>query len=251
MTPTTANLEANSPPWPISLPRQPQLRPSPGPRPLGLERHVGVRRGARPSGHQRTTTLTLCLFHLQFGYSAKQCTPACSRWNKRNRSRDAAGQHVSATNTSSRPPPPSQPVQLGLILDDNSRTWWLLDMGSQVSLWPPSPSSSKLSLSHVQLTAANGTLIRAFGHQTKQIKISGKQYSFVFIIAQVSRPILGLDFLQQFNMTIDMSKRQLIHSGVSTRFSSASSDISSINVVHAPHRSLACFKTFRRSLTPC
>ena len=86
----------------------------------------------------------------------------------------------------------------------------------------------------MRLSAANSTPIKAFGQQRREIKIGRKSYSFVFIIAQVSRPILGLYFLQGFNMTIDLCHRWLVHSGVSTQFSSASSDISSVNVVHAP-----------------
>ena len=55
----------------------------------------------------------------------------------------------------------------------------------------------------------------------------------MFIIAQVPRPILGLDFLLHFQMTIDLCNRQLLHSGTFTRFSSASSSVSGVNVVHA------------------
>ena len=58
-------------------------------------------------------------------------------------------------------------------------------------------------------------------------------YSFVFIRAKVPRPILGLDFLQTFDMTLDLSNRRLLHSsGKSTRFVSASSALSGVNVVH-------------------
>ena len=48
------------------------------------------------------------------------------------------------------------------------------------------------------------------------------------------RPILGLDFLQTFKMTLDLANRQLLHSsGTSTRFESASSSVSGVNVVHS------------------
>ena len=55
----------------------------------------------------------------------------------------------------------------------------------------------------------------------------------MFIIAQVPRPILGLDFLLHFRMTIDLCNRQLLHSGTLTRFSSVSRSVSGVNVVHA------------------
>ena len=62
-------------------------------------------------------------------------------------------------------------------------------------------------------------------------KDGGKFYSFVFLIAQISRPILGLDLLQHFRMKIDLDKRQLVHSGVATRLSSAASTVSGVNVM--------------------
>ena len=65
------------------------------------------------------------------------------------------------------------------------------------------------------------------------MKIGGKSYHFVFLIAQVARPILGLDFLQAFQMTLDLCKRRLIHSGQFTRFTTASSIVSGVNVVQS------------------
>ena len=140
------------------------------------------------------------------------------------------GRSPSAAGLQTRP----WPAQLGLIIDDCSRKRCLLDTGSQVSLWPPSPSSLKLPLSQMRLTADNDTPIKAFGQQRKQIQIGGKSYSFIFLIVQVSRQILGLDFVQNFQMTIDLCNRRLVHSGISTRFSSTSSNISGINVVRSP-----------------
>ena len=45
---------------------------------------------------------------------------------------------------------------------------------------------------------------------------------------------MGIDFLQKFKMSIDLCNKRLLHSGVSTRFSSASSEISGVNVVRVP-----------------
>ena len=85
----------------------------------------------------------------------------------------------------------------------------------------------------MRLTAANGTPIKSFGTQRKRIKIGDKSYSFIFLIAQVARPILGIDFLKHFGMTIDLHRGHLLHSGVSTRISLATSSISGVNVVHS------------------
>ena len=96
-----------------------------------------------------------------------------------------------------------------------------------------------INASNIRLTAANGTPIRAFGKSRREIKIGGKFYTFIFIIAQVSSPILGLDFLQTFRMSVDLGLRQLLHSGTSTQFASISSEISGVNVVRSPRSSFA------------
>ena len=127
-----------------------------------------------------------------------------------------------------------RPSTLGLITDTISGQRCLVDTGSQVSLWPPTSSTSRIPTSRLRLTAANGSPIKCFGQQRREIQIGGKSYSFVFLFAQVVRPILGLDFLQQFKMTLDLGRRRLIHSGKETSLSSVSSAISGVNVVRAP-----------------
>ena len=46
----------------------------------------------------------------------------------------------------------------------------------------------------------------------------------------------NLDFLQRFGMPLDLCSRRLLHSGTFTRFSSASCEISGINVVRVPRQ---------------
>ena len=120
------------------------------------------------------------------------------------------------------------------MLDSISRKRCLIDKGLQVSLRPPSATSPRINISGIKLAAANGLPIKSYGHARRQIKIGGKSYFFVFLIAQVTRPILGLDFLQRFGMSIDLAKRQLVHSGLATCLSSATSSISGVNVVCTP-----------------
>ena len=118
------------------------------------------------------------------------------------------------------------------MFDSKSQRNCLLDTGSQVSLWPPTSTTSKFNSSNVKLIAANGTPIKSFGKQRREIQFGGKSYSFIFHIAQVTRPILGMDFLETFRMAIDLHSRRLLHSGRSTRFTSCYSIISGVNVVH-------------------
>ena len=123
------------------------------------------------------------------------------------------------------------PATLGLVVDRISGQRCLLDSGSQISLWPASTTDLQTRTESLRLVAANSTPIKSFGAIRKQIKIGLKTYSFVFIIARMGKPILGIDFLQRFGITLDLAKRQLKHSGTSTAFSSAKNVISGVNVI--------------------
>ena len=67
----------------------------------------------------------------------------------------------------------------------------------------------------------------------KEIKIGSKKYTFGFIIAGIARPILGIDFLQTFKMSLDLANRRLVHSGTATAFSTTAgrSVLSGIKVI--------------------
>ena len=54
----------------------------------------------------------------------------------------------------------------------------------------------------------------------REIKIGQKLYSIIFIIAEIAKPILGMDFLQRFKMSFDLAEGRLLHSGTATPFSS-------------------------------
>ena len=117
-------------------------------------------------------------------------------------------------------------------MDANSGRKCLLDLGSQVSLWPALTNRTVIRSTNLRLIAANGSPIRTFGRTKHEIHIGGKRYSFSFIIAEVTRPILGINFLQQHKMSINFERRQLLHAGTATAFSSATRvPVSGVNVI--------------------
>ena len=125
-------------------------------------------------------------------------------------------------------------AQLGIIVDEASGLQCLLDSGSQVSLWPdtynrmlPAPTSP----SFVKLIAANGTAIPTWGSVKLQIKIVGRFYTQVFIIAKVHKPILGFDFLKKYQMILDCQHMTLIHSNLTTPFIYTKERSRQINIV--------------------
>ena len=64
----------------------------------------------------------------------------------------------------------------------------------------------------VTLTAANGQSISCAGQTTVDINIQSlrRTNNRAFIAADVTSPLLGFDFLKNFELLVDCNKRQLI-----------------------------------------
>ena len=97
------------------------------------------------------------------------------------------------------------------IVDQLTNLEYLIDTGSAVSIVPPSKEESRRPR-FSQLTAANGSSISTYGEKTINIKINDQIYNHSFIIGDVLTPILGLDFLLKFNLSIDISNKNLFKS---------------------------------------
>ena len=111
------------------------------------------------------------------------------------------GRMLSATDVSGYPS-----SRLFHIKDKNTHTHFLIDTGAEVSVIPLSLSDSRPSPDKLTLTAVS-TIIRTFGKCSLTLH---RPFSWVFIIAEVKRPILGADFLSHFGLLVDMKQRQLL-----------------------------------------
>lgn len=76
-----------------------------------------------------------------------------------------------------------------------------------MSVLPPLPGERKHE-SSIKLYAANGTTIKTFGEKRLRLDL-GLRRPFVwhFIIADVNQPILGVDFLTNFDLLVDMKRK--------------------------------------------
>ncbi|XP_068234102.1 uncharacterized protein [Palaemon carinicauda] len=63
------------------------------------------------------------------------------------------------------------------------------------------------------LVAANGSPIRCYGARILRISILGRSYSWPFAIVDVSRPLLGADFLAHHRLLVDVTGKRLIDTG--------------------------------------
>ena len=97
---------------------------------------------------------------------------------------------------------------LVFLKDSCSLKTILVDSGAEVSVFPGTDPSS--SASNFYLTTANGQPIISYGRKTFDLKFGDHQYSWSFIIADVSKTLLGADFLQHFNLLVDVKQKRLL-----------------------------------------
>ncbi|GFW53848.1 transposon Tf2-6 polyprotein [Trichonephila clavipes] len=83
-----------------------------------------------------------------------------------------------------------------------------IDSGSEICVIPPSPTMNKSPQSNFSLFAANNTKIPAYGMVRKELNLGLRRpFIWTFIIADVSSPIIGADFLKHSNLLIDLKKK--------------------------------------------
>ena len=89
---------------------------------------------------------------------------------------------------------------------------FIVDTGASVSLAPPKTVDHlHLHSTPVRLTAANGEPITVFGQVTAETAIPDlrRAFNWTFIVADVARPLLGLDFLQKCDLSVDCGNHLL------------------------------------------
>lgn len=116
------------------------------------------------------------------------------------------GQPSVVANTAGR----SKSEHLLYVFDKNSHRKFLIDTGAEVSIIPPVATDLLCTASTSVLQAVNGSDIKSYGKRTALITIGHKQYPWDFIIAQVSKPILGSDFLSAHGLMVDIKGKRLI-----------------------------------------
>lgn len=88
---------------------------------------------------------------------------------------------------------------------------FLIDTGSDLCVYPRSAIKTPSSKGKYTLSAANGTIIHTYGPILLHLDL-GLRRDFVwrFIIADVSKPIIGIDFLSYYNILIDCRNQRLV-----------------------------------------
>ena len=98
------------------------------------------------------------------------------------------------------------------VKDKTSNKCFLIDTGADVLVIPPNYTNSSNSQNlGIKIFAANGSQIRTFGTKILHLDLGlRRKFSWNFIIADVSKPILGSDFLKHYHLLPDLNNKTLI-----------------------------------------
>lgn len=86
----------------------------------------------------------------------------------------------------------------------------MVDTGANISVIPKR-KSSYIQQSPFNLYAANNTIIPTYGEKTLDLDLNLRRpFRWKFIVAAVTKPILGADFLKHHNILVDIAGRCLV-----------------------------------------
>ena len=94
------------------------------------------------------------------------------------------------------------PSKLKVKIDGCSH-YFLIDSGSCVSLFPYSAEfRSNLLPTSIALTNVSGSKVECYGEilLTLDVRSLRRSFLWVFVVAEVLQPIIGIDFLKHFNL---------------------------------------------------
>ena len=98
------------------------------------------------------------------------------------------------------------------VWDHVTGTFFLIDIGANVCVFPASPSNKHKHTPTANLTVANGSKINTWKQRIITFILGkGKQYHQRFYLANVACCILGANFFMANNIAIDLCGHQLVN----------------------------------------
>lgn len=97
------------------------------------------------------------------------------------------------------------------VTDERSKTKFLIDTGSDLCVFPRSMLKERREKTDFDLCAANGSVISTFGYINLVLNIGlRRDFPWQFIVADVTRAIIGVDFLSHYDLIVDIRNQRLI-----------------------------------------
>ncbi|XP_063629969.1 uncharacterized protein LOC134801359 [Cydia splendana] len=105
------------------------------------------------------------------------------------------------------------PISSGRLFmtDRATKTQYLIDTGSDLCVFPRLLVNERRKKTDYELYAANSTVIATYGYITLHLDFGLRRiFEWRFTVADVSKPIIGVDFLIFYNLLVDCRNQKLI-----------------------------------------
>ena len=96
------------------------------------------------------------------------------------------------------------------VSDRKSERRFLVDTGAEISVIPATGLKTRISAPSQPLLAANGSSFQTYCKHNLNVCLRTGDYRWDFVVAEVTRPLLGADFLRAHSLLVDLNTKQLI-----------------------------------------
>ena len=97
------------------------------------------------------------------------------------------------------------------IRDHGTGYKFLIDTGSVLSIVPSTEKDRIRGESLIPIQSVNGTRIKTYGEKVLDVSLGlNRTFKWNFLVADVRYPIIGADFLSNFNILVDVREKNLI-----------------------------------------
>ncbi|XP_078495427.1 uncharacterized protein LOC144750503 [Ciona intestinalis] len=192
-------------------------RSSKRPRGIPQQTRAGNSRSHAPARYlsdQRPLSASgLCFYHNRFGRNAIRCAQPCAWKQKRPSTQTPCELPTKQRNRYADSYARNNNRRVNshfFVFDSRNNINFLVDTSSATSVIPP--LNNKMSLFHANppISALTDTNMKAHGCQHMSVSLAGcGTFQWEFLIANVRHPILGLDFLDHFSVSIDIANRRI------------------------------------------
>ena len=102
------------------------------------------------------------------------------------------------------------PSHLFYVTDRFNGYCFLVDTTTEVSVIPLSATDRKHRRTNLSLQAVNDSPIATYGRQLLTVNLGLRQiFQWILIVADVTQPILGADFLRHYNLLVDVAHNRM------------------------------------------
>lgn len=97
------------------------------------------------------------------------------------------------------------------ITDRKTKVQYLVDTGSDLCVFPRSAVREPRIKTQYELFAANGSIISTYGDLPLTLDLGlRRSFTWRFVVADVTKPIIGVDFLGYYSLLVDCRNQRLI-----------------------------------------